>query len=1045
MPVPNTTWQRVFRRAGITPVLLVQIDLDGSTSRKFVSGDEPLFGYQPLVANCQAMAARVDPISRKVQAGDVTITFKDSKVLQKLVKDEPLKGHRVKVFLGCEELTNESDWYQVFAGAVDDVLPGPHRTSIAVHVLDAFGLITDLNISFIVDAIHPLEAIEQLLTQMGVAAELIDTDSLNPDHPNYADNVGHWLVTRQDNAAHGDLRAQLTPFPGLKAIEEAAVLMNGGLVPTNDGKIRFARYNHSAAAVATWDKSVIRGMRQKESTRTLINHANLLFGWTGGGDPTTVESGTPWAPHQSNGTGEFRYAVSLKDNDSIARYVFGASSSQQFYRGLQTKWTGHRTFLSGTISAAATTIIAHSSQLAAFCGARQTGANAAPSAARPVYLRIDDEIIKCDAVTWDTTSETIPPDLDEDGNPTGDSPDGAMASSIGAYNPGAMSSSLGGNQVGGGALVTIGTFTVASGGRGVNGTTAAAHGSDAEIIDVTIAVQLLNEIVGRCSDGLKIIEVDVPIWEITPDYADNVSITHDAFLAYQLDGLAGTEKWEVIGKTLHVIDREPHITYVLASARTPPVVSNTWGLPDYRFDGPIGRGDGHIWEDLSLRFNEDVVSNHVSSGFAVSSPSGRNIVISSGTIHHRGRRQKQAGRAANYLLPASRDCYLWWDVDRKVFVVKDVANGAAAPATAPPWVLIAKIVVGATAVTTITQSFRKRAIRPSRLYDYAIRARNVDRDTVWARNHLLRNADFGCPPEDDDYDVNPFNAGPPDGWSMNVGAWGTDAAVHLGAKSGPSALRLLDTAVATELWSPAFPVEDSRLYRFGADWKASGTTVTFTCEVFWYTERNLATAASTPSNTAVTKVAGAADTYELGFGIFKAPSDARYARLKIRKSTTTQTVTIDRVIAEEHPVRFHVHKAGTDQSGVGTGETLITWSTAEYSYGSHFDLATELFTVPRTGLYAFGWSVGFNSCPDGTQVVSYLKKDPVGAVGSAIVKSGSWPNSSFASSFLVSNGSCEIELNAGDTIGVYAQTTGASRTVTGAAHYTYFWGREITP
>lgn len=709
-----------MRRAGITPVVLVRLDLDGTpTSVKYVSGDSPLLGYQPGISSIQPMSAQVDPITRRVQAGDITITFKDSKAIRNIIKTYPLKGHRVKVYLGCSELTTESDWYQVFGGAVDEVIPTPGLTSHTMRVADAFGLVLDKEITFQVASRHPMRVILDFLQDVGafdLEPELIDAASFDPENVAAAADIGHWLVSRF-NFPEGDERAQITPFSGLRAIEELAILCNGGIVPTNEGKLRFARYSHSTATVRTWDKSMIRGLRQKEATKTLINHATMQFGWTGGGDPLTVEGGTLWAPHESNGEAEFRYAVDLKDSDSIARYVFGSASAAQFYKKFSTKWFGFRSHLNGAITSGGTAVIAHASYFRAFCGTNTTDTNSTVSAARPVYLRIDDEIIKCDVLAMDSATESIPPDEDLDGNPTGNTPDdGLTAMSQGVYNAGSLSSTAGGGQVGGGAEVWGGTFTVAASGRGAAGTVAAAHADGAEILDVTIAVQHLNDLIGRCSDGLSIIEADLPVWENTPDYGDNVALTHDAYLAYGVETLAGTEKWEVIGKTLHAIGVEPHYTYLLASVRTPPSVTKTYTWPDYRLGGndygPANSGGRLYW----LLRNKDFLQSYVlDTGFTVSNPSGRNIQISSGTVNHFGFTRRSAGRTTDFLLGASRDHYIFWNADRGVFLRKDVATGGAAPSTPPSALFLSKCVVGAASISSTSNPVERKPIVGSKL------------------------------------------------------------------------------------------------------------------------------------------------------------------------------------------------------------------------------------------------------------------------------------------------------------------------------------------
>ena len=1025
-----------MRQSGVRPVVRVEIDLDDSplTTRTYVSGDVPLLGHQPLVAKIQAITPRIDPITRRAQAGETSFVLKDGLATRDLVENNPLKGRWLRFYLGCPALTTASDWLQIGAGMIDDVIPARGRVSTELRVLDVLGLLVNKKVAGEWIAMHPLEAIEDLLLEMGVDADVIDTATLQGSA--YATSISHYKIVRAFYDSSGDQRGIETPEPALGVIDELAQVCNGSISLGTNGKIRFGKYDHAAAVVKTWTKANVRGMRQTETTKRIFNKASMLFGWSGGGEPITSLT-NPTSPDPSNGEGEYRYKVEVTDDDAIARYKFDATG-QEFSAGFTSKWFGNRSQLDGSITSGAASFVVHTGWIKAWCG---TGSShRAASAARPIYLKIEDEIIKCDAVALDTDVESIPPGTDEFGNnhgTTGD--DGISVLSQGINSPP--------GTTGGGGEVMRATMTVAASGRGVLGTTAAAHGDDAEVVDVTMAVNVLLDTIGRASDGLNIIEVDVVLHEIEPEIGDNIGLTHDAFLAYGYDGLAGTEKWEVVGKNVDPL--AGFISYTLASVRTPPAVTSTWKWPgtNRKVFGALFGG----WRGLyNMAIDEDIVASHVKGGpnpgMRVTSPSGLNIVISAGTVIHQGIRREVAARSANYALTASKDTYIWWDTERGVYVRRQVANGAAMP-NIPSWgKLIAKCVTSGAAVTSITHYPKYRGIKGSRVQDFGVKSRNVDRHTVWAPNYLCRNADFGSAPEDDEQTDTAGQmdwSAPPDGWEMVVGTWNTDAAaLVLNALSGSNSLVLANTAVATALNGPVFPVRreiagEKPPYRFGAKWKGTTTSAVFTMKVFWYQDADLTASAVKASDTIINALSPtAADTFQVNHLFVAPPSDALFARIKIEKSSVTVGVSVARVIAEMAPSMFHVNKGGADQASVGTAETLITWSSQEYNVGADFDLATELYTAPRPGMYKFGVGVAFESVPDATLVEVYLKKS--GTVVKVLGRSAS----SFTATIQIC-GEVEIALLAGETIGVYATTSGAARTVEGLNHYTYFWGREI--
>lgn len=164
----------------------------------------------------------------------------------------------------------------------------------------------------------------------------------------------------------------------------------------------------------------------------------------------------------------------------------------------------------------------------------------------------------------------------------------------------------------------------------------------------------------------------------------------------------------------------------------------------------------------------------------------------------------------------------------------------------------------------------------------------VNPDLMWSDEHRIRNGDFGA--------AILGTGQPPDGFSMIAGVWGTDAELNSGAeKSGKYALRLLATAVATQVRGPLFPVVDGEKIRVGAEWRAALTNVQVTGTVIYYAADQTTVVGST--GTFFVKTATSADVYEVGESALTVPSGGRYARVFVTKTTTSTRVDIDRIWA----------------------------------------------------------------------------------------------------------------------------------------------------
>lgn len=150
---------------------------------------------------------------------------------------------------------------------------------------------------------------------------------------------------------------------------------------------------------------------------------------------------------------------------------------------------------------------------------------------------------------------------------------------------------------------------------------------------------------------------------------------------------------------------------------------------------------------------------------------------------------------------------------------------------------------------------------------------------------------------------------------------------------------------------------------------------------------------------------------------------------------TTKKVSLANIkakIAQYNPYKFAAYH--TSPQTVGTSDTKITLGFEEYDTNSNFDSAsTYLYTVPVTGFYTFTGLVTWSANGTATAYIPSLYKNGV------MVKRGT----DIRGTNIV--GACnvvaDLQLTAGDTIGLYFGTGGHSVATNAAQNQVYLMGR----
>lgn len=189
-------------------------------------------------------------------------------------------------------------------------------------------------------------------------------------------------------------------------------------------------------------------------------------------------------------------------------------------------------------------------------------------------------------------------------------------------------------------------------------------------------------------------------------------------------------------------------------------------------------------------------------------------------------------------------------------------------------------------------------------------------------------------------------------FEMVTGTWNTDAEEETTIyKSGRSSLHLMSTAVATTLQTKRgqwLDVEEDQwlegrgLIRADDDDPAN----TVGLEIVWRDVDEVEVGADDIHNAAVTDV----DTWEPKRGVFQAPTDTRYAHLRIGKSDELFNAYVDNVRLAPALAALHVF-LDTVQTIEGALEDVVLDGIFQ-QVGVDFDDSTGIATILSPGRYA---------------------------------------------------------------------------------------------
>lgn len=606
----NTELQRLINQANPTNlVIYVRIDVSGSVYYEFVSNHGQTLGIPELVMGITPVNQKLDPWSRAAQAGDLSVRLRDDRAgfVRSICTGYRMKSKKVTVKWGFDTLDPATQFAPIGIYLIDDVLP--EEGIITINCVDALSAAADQMVYVGRVSLHPLEWIEEIATAAGIDSGLIDSTSLDPS--TYT-AISHFAITRtnfkfssdsttrhyQRGRAMGSGKQSDDKRSAFTMIAELGQTVNGSVIPLEDGKISFLIYDETTAAVAHWTADDIISVQQKETYSNLVNKLTIGYNSNVFNDIQNISYG--------------RLEHVVEDTTSQTNYAYPGASDRIIEEAISAEWCNSAAMLHTTITDSYTGDVVIGYGIMGFCGTNQFNAGVTQSAwckgssspSRPIYLRIDNEIVK--ALFWKS---------------------GVGSGSVKTYDPTTDTTTN---------YTVYFSATIEITARAQLGTTAAAHTGWADladtnifkagrVYDVTIPEYMARKRLERFSNGVGILEVETHLSAYKVQIGDFVTVTDPDFLAYGIDGLDNTVKWEVIGK-------EPDfesmvIKWTLAQVVTPATLdSSFWTKFSANAGISLAGGDSSV----SLISPSYATVN----GLEVSDGGGTDVSIASGFIYN---------------------------------------------------------------------------------------------------------------------------------------------------------------------------------------------------------------------------------------------------------------------------------------------------------------------------------------------------------------------------------------------------------------------------
>jgi len=975
---------KAMSRSTVQPVVHCSIALSGTTM-DFHNSTEALDASvtgDALLSEVTSIAQSVDPVTRKVQHGEMTLNLFDDGKIRALAGSKKFRGKVATIKLGDASLAL-SDFVSIFRGPIGSVLPIPGGISIKVQAFthQFKGVKT---FRTYVDE-HPFAALSQMLQDCGVDSGDIDTASFTPSnhtdisHYNYSSFVfynsydGALPPVLEEDAimsasAVGVSRSSQEISVEAFIDETMRMTRSTLIIDPGTGDIKISRYNSSEAATKHFTASDYTDFDQEEGSNDIITEVKTSFGKIYDGNALIqVDSSS----ESAFGATDFSHTVNyLSGTVLVFDDALTGSTTSFLGKASDGGITGTRALISGS-----------------------QPADAKLSADRPFFGLYRTEVLKSQTAFTGTAVEITFPKRDHDGNLTGGT---------------------------GGAAVGLGTTLVSRpfAGTEAGGVEASAAGVKA-VLDATIAFDYGVYVLERLSNSCPRVVLSTGLEHLNVEIADLVSLDSDLFLstALGLDGLDSSTKFEVtkrevtpIGDSIGIVFELTYATTssapsVTVTSKTPVAASTSLGrVPKSQFIAARTGGD-----------NGAVIDNQTRT-LQVTATSGLGISVAAGAVSAAGVRV-ETDAAQALTVTASKDSYIGINPMTSGYYVQEVTTGAAEPSLAPAEIRLAKVVAGGSSVSSVVD-----------LRNYGqVSVEQLDKTAFAPGKDLIWNTGFTTYPN---------NGAAPPGWSVTTSTPGTDfikneAVVY----DGRYAVKTLGTSTVVRLISEKIPIDKNRVYRASAFYRQAAAMNMKLFVYWWKADRTAASTASTSVYNANLTSTGA---WQNITGVVAPPSDAVYASLDL-SSANTGVSYFNNATLEVEPFSFSAKRTSSSFTSGSTGDPVI-FNAELHDHGGNYDTSSGQFTVPVSSTYTLSTNLSLGAASARTVSVAIVASSS-GTLASAFLNQA-LNSSSSNDDQVVSLTVASADLVKGETVEVKLYWDVNAPPVD--ADFSFFSGREIT-
>lgn len=1013
-------WREAITKQGAQVRILVEFFTSDGTFT-LLDGISDTMDHDTAILRIDQLGAKLDPITRETKVDAVDITIADQWA-RPIVAATDLKGKEINVYLG-ERTLDRADYIRVFSGRIENVLPQKDRQGVVFQCHDMLSFLMLRKLHIEIPGYHPLEALSQILEDVGLDSTQQETSSFDPSDP--ANSLfSHYLVswtTTFFGLNEDDAKKQKAD----DVVNQLLFMLRGNLTVTGDGKVQFKAYKTTPDE--EWTESDIIEFEQLGDTDDVINRVVInLSGefnvqWVVDEDGPRQEYGPIDAVYTANDTisqNDYRW---LGHGDGIyeREFALGFLFSNNAIFEVDASYTSFDT----------TMRIEHMSIGVVLCGtynrnfpaAQPSWSQLAPF--RRAFLLVDSEIVSC--TTPITYSESC--------------------SQLSAFQTGNT-----------GVLERPEVATYSNLTRGDLGTTAEEHGYNSPIFgddpfnvrDVTIAHDVAQYLLDRFSRGVQRISVTTDISKCYLQVGDIVAMTYPDYLSRGATSLNTATSWEIVMREVDADRATCKFELVVAKSGA---ITAFLDVKTAAYSSQSKSYRARVLDDTSF-------DAHLKEPVSVTDVGGTTIEIGEANVTAGDRNLRSYDTVQKDLADDTRT-FVYYDVieNRYVFKEQDLP-GLTVITPSNAWAALAVVTVESGSITEIDTSVQQTtAMNGSKVVEFSLEGDRVGeqeltsfhRDPDEIGRNLIKNGDFG----QNLRDIADFA---PDGWEAKNGitdedTWQSQITPETPGQSGNRYLRC--QGGQSYFRSDFFPLETETIYsleqviRFNDNYVFSGLVwlEAYDGDKVFLTEHQVSfpDSANLPLN----------EWYALKrveYFVEQFNDSARYGRFRFEASAGVgDQLDWDRIKFKRALQSWYAYTIGNFNVPFNTVTPIPIESVVyDYSpiniggneYGAFIGPGTNAGTyiVLQPGQYTVGGAVTFGNVPTTDQIECGL------LVNGALTTSGSRVAGAGTAGFTTVRCTVRsvLDLVKDDTIELYAYyfAAGGSRTTVGGANETYLTG-----